>query len=233
MNKILKTIKLIEKQVNEFKIPWVTQVSKKRDPYRVLISCILSLRTKDRTTAEATKRLFRVADSPQRMIKLPYVYLTKLIYPVGFYRNKAKVILDISKKIIRDFEGKVPRNPEDLLGIKGVGRKTANLVLGLGYKVPAICVDTHVHRISNRLGWLNSDNPQQTENALKKIIPRSYWIRLNTILVAFGQNVCLPVSPYCSKCYVNPAFSNPKGYHKVRKGGINKFCRRIGVRRSR
>jgi endonuclease-3 len=188
----LKTIQLIEKQVKELKVPWVTKASKKKDPYRILISCILSLRTKDKTTADASRRLFNVADNPKRMIKLSVARLERLIYPVGFYRNKARSILEIS--------GRVPHSLEDLLRLKGVGRKTANLVLGLGYNVDSICVDTHVHRISNRLGWVRTMNPYQTEEELKGIIPKRYWIRLNTILVAFGQNICLPISPYCSRC---------------------------------
>jgi endonuclease-3 len=216
MDKILETINLIEKQVREFKIPWVTEVSKREDdPYRVLISCILSLRTKDRTTGQASRRLFKVADNPQKMIELPIAYLERLIYPVGFYRNKAKVISGISKTILQDFSGEVPAKIEDLLKLKGVGRKTANLVLGLGYNIPAICVDTHVHRISNRLGWVETLKPEQTEESLRNIIPKSCWIKLNTLLVAFGQNVCLSISPYCSKCFVA------------------KLCKRIGVRRFR
>jgi endonuclease-3 len=212
---ILKIIKLIEKQVEKFNIPWVTKVSEKKDPYHVLISCILSLRTKDNTTSVATKRLFKIADTPQKILELSSSYIEKLIYPVGFYRNKAKIILQISRKIIDNFNGKVPDNLEELLELKGVGRKTANLVLGLGYGRPSICVDTHVHRISNRIGWVNTKGAQQTEETLKEIIPKSYWIRLNTLLVAFGQNVCLPISPHCTKCYVN------------------KYCDRIGVNRYR
>ncbi len=202
MDKILKTIGLIERQVRRLKVPWVTKESKTKDPYRVLISCILSLRTQDKTTAKATRRLFKVADSPAEMVKLSLSRLVRLIYPVGFYRNKAKFILEISRKIIDDFGGKVPNSLDDLLKLKGVGRKTANLVLGLGYNLPSICVDAHVHRISNRLGWIRTKNPHQTEEALKRIVPRGYWIRLNTILVAFGQNICLPISPYCSRCLV-------------------------------
>ncbi|MEW6101036.1 MAG: endonuclease III [Candidatus Omnitrophota bacterium] len=212
---MLKTIKLIEKQVKSFEIPSVTKISQKHDPYRVLISCILSLRTKDKTTTDASNRLFKVAGTAHSMIELSSRRIEKLIYPVGFYRNKAKVILGISRKILRDFEGKVPDNLEGLLSLKGVGRKTANLVLGLGYNIPAICVDTHVHRISNRLGWVKTKNPEDTETALRKIIPRLYWIRLNTILVAFGQNICVPVSPFCSRCV---AF---------------KFCQRRGVEKWR
>lgn len=198
---IPNTIRLIGKQVKKLKVPWVTVESKTKDPYRVLISCILSLRTQDKTTGQASQRLFRVADKPKKMVKLSVTRLARLIYPVGFYRNKAKYIQEINRKIIKDFGKRVPGNLEDLLSLKGVGRKTANLVLGLGYNIPAICVDTHVHRISNRLGWVDTGNPHQTEERLKSIIPKRYWIRLNTILVAFGQNICLPIFPYCSRCW--------------------------------
>lgn len=215
MNKILKTLKLIEGQVKTLKIPWVTKESERKDPYRVLISCILSLRTKDRTTAEASSRLFKVADSLCKIVKLSPSRLQRLIYPVGFYRNKTKVILGVSRKILEDYQGKVPDKQEELLKLKGVGRKTANLVLGLSYNIPAICVDTHVHRISNRLGWTKTKEPQQTEYALMEIVPKDYWIKLNTILVAFGQNICLPVSPYCTKCRVEV------------------FCKKAGIKRWR
>jgi endonuclease-3 len=136
------------------------------------------------------------------MVKLSVARLAKLIYPVGFYRTKSKVILDLSRRMIKEYNGKVPGRIEDLLNFKGVGRKTANLVLGLGFNIPAICVDTHVHRISNRLGWVKTKTPEETEFALAKIIPRKYWIELNTILVAFGQNLCKPVLPLCSDCFV-------------------------------
>lgn len=215
MNKIFQTLKLIERQVKALKVPWVTVESKRKDPYRVLISCILSLRTKDKTTALASQRLFKVAETPGEIVKLSPSRLQNLIYPVGFYRNKTKVILGISRKILEDYRGRVPDKEEDLLRLKGIGRKTANLVLGLGYGIPAICVDTHVHRISNRLGWVKTKTPELTEEVLKRIIPQNYWIRLNTILVAFGQNICLPISPYCSKCKV-----------KI-------FCKRVGVKKWR
>lgn len=200
MNNILKTLRLVEKQVKKFRVPSVTQVSRSKDPYQVLISCILSLRTKDKTTIEASNRLFKVADNPYDMVKLTPRRLERLIYPVCFYRNKARVILEVSRNIIEDFAGRVPNTPEELLKFKGVGRKTANLVLGLGYNIPAICVDTHVHRISNRLGWVKTKTPEVTEEALKKIIPKRRWIDLNNFLVAFGQNICVPISPFCSKC---------------------------------
>lgn len=215
VEEILKTLKLIKKQVKGFNILWITKVSKKKNPYKTLISCILSLRTKDRTTSEASNRLFKIAANPKDMVKLSKLRLEKLIYPVGFYHNKAGVILEISRKILKDFAGRVPNNLEDLLRFKGVGRKTANLVLGLGYNIPAICVDTHVHRISNRLGWVKTKTSKATEEALREIIPKNYWIYLNTILVAFGQNICAPISPFCSRCFVN------------------KFCKRVGILRFR
>jgi len=196
-------------------MPSVTEVSRKNDPYLVLIFCVLSLRTKDKTTIEASRRLFGIAEGPQKMSEMPLGKLQNLIYPVGFYRNKAKFIKEISRRIISEFEGSVPASLEDLLTLRGVGRKCANLVLGLGFGIPAICVDTHVYRITNRLGWVKTKTPEQTEGALKRIIPRKYWIDLNTILVTFGQNICVPVSPYCNRCLAR------------------KSCRRVGVNSSR
>ncbi len=215
LNKVIKIIKLIEKQVRPFTIPFVTRIAFKKDPYRILISCILSLRTKDKTTVEASNRIFSVAHNPSQMMRLTKEQIQKLIYPVGFYRTKSKVISGISRRLLDDFKGKVPDSLDELLSFKGVGRKTANLVLGLGFGIPAICVDTHVHRISNRLGWVKTKDPGETEKALQKIIPKKYWIDLNTSLVAFGQNRCLPVSPYCSVC------------------SVRIYCKRIGVGKSR
>jgi len=212
---IVRTLQLIRRQVELCSIPSVTKVSRKKDPYLVLISCILSLRTKDKTTYDAAERLFKVADNPKKMRMLSAALIEKLIYPVGFYRTKARVILGISKKIISEFSRQVPRTREQLLQFKGVGLKTANLVLGLGYAIPAICVDTHVHRISNRLGWVKTKTPEKTESALMRIIPKKYWIGLNAILVTFGQNLCEPISPFCSKC------------------AVSSLCSRIGVHRSR
>ncbi len=198
----LKVFKIIKEETKKFKVPSVTLFSYKKNPYLVLISCILSLRTKDKTTVEASNRLFKVARSPQDMIKLSKPRVEKIIYPVGFFRNKAGVILGISKRLISDFSAKVPSTLDALLSLKGVGRKTANLVLGLGFGVPAICVDTHVQRIPNRLGWVKTRDPFETEKELERIFPKRYWIELNTVLVAFGQNICLPVKPRCWACPV-------------------------------
>jgi endonuclease-3 len=173
------------------------------DPFRILISTLLSLRTKDATTIEAAKRLFALADRPQTMKVLTLRQIEKAIYPVGFYHTKARRIIEISRTLLRDYGGSVPDSMEELLKLKGVGRKTANLVLTLGYGKHGICVDTHVHRISNRLGIVKTKTPHQTEFALMKALPKKYWIGYNDLLVAFGQNVCAPVSPRCSSCAIS------------------------------
>lgn len=204
-------LSILKKDLKRFVVPSVTQIASRKSPFQVLISCILSLRTKDKTTIEASKRLFAQAVEPKTLIKLSKKKIESLIYPVGFYRNKARDILNISNLIVRDFGGRVPNSLEQLLNFKGVGRKTANLVLGLGFGIPAICVDTHVHRISNRLGWVKTKDPNETEIALSRIIPKKYWVELNTVLVTFGQNICLHISPWCSKC------------------PVEKSCKRAGV----
>jgi endonuclease-3 len=186
-----------------------------RDPFRVLIACILSLRTQDATTAAAAERLFALADTPERMLRLPTARIARTIYPVGFYRTKARAIRSICRHLIDRFGGRVPDDIDPLLTLTGVGRKTANLVVTIGYGKPGICVDTHVHRISNRLGYVRTKTPEQTEMALRATLPRRYWIGYNDLLVAFGQNVCAPTSPKCSMCPVRP------------------FCRRVGVTASR
>ena len=166
-----------------------------RDPFRVLIACILSLRTQDTTTGPASDRLFAVAATPEAMRKLPARRIERLIYPVGFYRTKARVILGICRDLLERFEGRVPDTIDELLTLNGVGRKTANLVVTMGYGKPGICVDTHVHRISNRLGYVKTRNPEETEMALRGKLPRRYWIGYNDLLVSFGQNICVPISP--------------------------------------
>ncbi|PYN37781.1 MAG: endonuclease III [Candidatus Rokuibacteriota bacterium] len=186
-----------------------------RDPFRVLIACILSLRTQDTTTGPASARLFAVADTPESMRTLSPRRIERLIYPVGFYRTKARVILGICRDLLERFGGRVPDEIDDLLTLKGVGRKTANLVVTMGYGKPGICVDTHVHRISNRLGYVRTRTPEETEMALRTKLPPRYWIGYNDLLVAFGQNVCTPISPRCSMC------------------PVRSLCRRVGVRSAR
>ena len=175
-----------------------------RDPYLVLISCLLSLRTKDTVSLPASQRLFEHAKTPRQMLGLPIKQIEKLIYPTGFYHRKARLLHTVSQDLLDRFKGKVPANLEDLLSIKGVGRKTANLVLGVAFEIPAICVDTHVHRVSNRLGLVKTKTTDETEQELKKILPPEYWIEYNHLLVMWGQNICVPVSPKCSQCVLLP-----------------------------
>ena len=200
----VKILNILEKEKKKWNAPVVSLLSKRtKDPYRILISTIISLRTKDEVTKEASERLFSLADNPYDMIKLSEEEISKAIYPAGFYKNKAKTIKEISKRLIEEFDGKVPSDLETLLSFKGVGRKTANLVLSEGFGIPAICVDTHVHRISNRLGIVSSKTPEETEIQLMEKVPREYWNKINENLVAFGQTICKPVTPLCSKCPVN------------------------------
>lgn len=176
---------------------------------------MLSLRTKDKTTSQASERLFALANNPNDMLTLKPKDIEKAIYPAGFYRNKARTILEISRQLVEKYNSQVPDDIDELLKMKGVGRKTANLVMILGYGRPGICVDTHVHRISNRLGYISTKTPEQTEKALRRKLPLKYWMGYNKLLVLFGQHICLPVSPKCSQCPINP------------------FCDRVGVKRSR
>lgn len=182
-------------------LPSVSQIARrKRDPFKILVSTVLSLRTKDEVTMEASKRLFAVASSPEGLSQTSVRVIEKAIYPVGFYKTKARSIKNIAKRLIREYDGVVPDSIDELLTFKGVGRKTANLVVTLGYGKKGICVDTHVHRVSNRIGLVDTTNPEQTEYALMEILPEKYWIGYNELLVSFGQKVCRPVSPICSAC---------------------------------
>ena len=171
-----------------------------KNPYLVLIACILSLRTNDKTTYPATLRMLELAKTPKEMKNVSVEDLSKAIYPVGFYENKARQIIELSKTIDEELNGQVPDEIEDLIKFKGVGRKTANLVLSLGFNKPAICVDVHVHRIFNRLGYIKTKTPEETEFALREKLPQKYWIDINTLLVTHGQNVCKPIKPKCLEC---------------------------------
>ncbi len=194
-------IRVLKREVRKWEAPAVTQVAEKtNDPFKVLISCVLSLRTKDRTTAEAGRRLFSLGSTPDELLKLPLHRIEKAIFPVGFYRTKARNILDICRTLTEQYHSTVPDSIEELLKLKGVGRKTANLVVTVGYDMDGICVDTHVHRISNRWGYVKTKTPDKTEDALRRKLPRRYWKIYNDLLVTFGQNLCKPVSPVCSKC---------------------------------
>ncbi len=202
-NKFIENIKILREEYKKWNAPIVTLISvQTKDPYKVLISTLLSLRTKDEVTANASYRLFEKADTPKKMVRLSEEEIQGLIYPVGFYKNKAKTIIETSALLIEKFSSKVPDSLEELLNIKGVGRKTANLVLALGYGQDTICVDTHVHRISNRWGAVSTKTPEETEFALMEKIPKKYWSEINDLMVAFGQTICRPVGPKCKECRV-------------------------------
>ncbi|OGI30448.1 MAG: endonuclease III, partial [Candidatus Melainabacteria bacterium RIFOXYA12_FULL_32_12] len=186
------------------KSQFVSYMDKNRDPFKTIISCILSLRTKDETTYGATLRLFSLGSTPNDFLKLSEEEIQKAIYPVGFYRNKAKVILGICQDLLANYNGLVPDDIDELLKLKGVGRKTANLVVSKGYDKPAICVDTHVHRISNRLGYVKTKTPDETEMALREKLPVKYWLKINDLLVTHGQNTCKPIGPKCTICIIEP-----------------------------
>lgn len=196
IDKIVSLLKDAKQPQSEF----VKLMDSFKNPYLVLIACILSLRTNDKTTYPATLRMLELAKTPKEMKNVSVEDLSKAIYPVGFYENKAKQIIELSKTIDEELGGKVPSEIEDLIKFKGVGRKTANLVLSLGFNKPAICVDVHVHRIFNRLGYIKTKTPEETEFALREKLPQKYWIDINTLLVTHGQNVCKPIKPKCSEC---------------------------------
>ena len=209
-------IEILRREISQFKVPIVTEYAQnERNPFHILISTLLSLRTKDQTTAEASYRLLKKADTPNDMLKLSQNEIEKLIYPVGFYRVKAENIKNICQSLVEKYQSKVPDNIDELLKFKGVGRKTANLVVTLGYNKLGICVDIHVHRISNRWGYIQTKNPDESEMILRKKLPKEYWIEFNDLLVTYGQNICLPTSPKCSQCT------------------IADYCEKVGVTKSR
>lgn len=196
IDEIVSTLKEAKQPKSEF----VKLMDSFNNPYLVLIACILSLRTNDRTTYPATLRMLELAKTPNEMKKVKVEDLAKAIYPVGFYENKAKQIIELSRQIDEELGGKVPDTIEELVKFNGVGRKTANLVLSQGFNKPAICVDVHVHRIFNRLGYVCTKNPEETEFALREKLPQKYWIDINTLMVTHGQNICKPTKPKCSEC---------------------------------
>src|SRR4051812_18205385 len=209
-------IRILRAEVPKWQTPVVTLIAEASEsPFKVLISCILSLRTQDSTTALASRRLFALADSPSKMVKLTVKRIEKTIFPVGFYRVKARTILEVCRTLNVQYAGKVPDEIDELIKLKGVGRKTANLVVTLGYNKPGICVDTHVHRISNRWGYVQTSTPAKTEVALRQKLPKQYWIEYNDLLVSFGQHLCRPISPLCSRC------------------SLYQYCDRVGVTLSR
>jgi len=213
---IVRVMEILQGELDRGIPPVITRYSrKKEDPYRILIATMLSSRTADEVTEEASERLFSLASGPQEMLRLSDEAIARAIYPVGFYRIKARYVKEISRDLLERFHGKVPRSMRDLLSLKGVGRKTANLVLTLALDGEGICVDTHVHRISNRLGYISTKSPAETEKALRAKLPRKYWSDYNSVMVAHGKRTCRPISPWCSRC---PVF---------------RFCDRTGVTSSR
>ncbi|MGE5800513.1 MAG: endonuclease III domain-containing protein [Syntrophaceae bacterium] len=210
-------MRLLEAEMRQFGLPPVSAMAEEAivDPFKILISTIISARTKDEVTGPATERLFALADSPGKMSRLSEERIEKAIFPAGFYHTKAKAIRKASQELVERFGSRVPDTIEELLTLPGVGRKTANLVVTLAHNKAGICVDTHVHRITNRWGYVKTKTPHETEQALRAKLPKKHWIAINTILVMHGQNICKPVSPLCSRC---PVF---------------KYCARIGVTKSR
>jgi endonuclease-3 len=213
MNRVLAEL---ERSAGRWRTTAVAEVAGgEPDPFRVLVACILSLRTQDATTRDAAARLFAVADTPVALARAAPARVARLIYPVGFYRTKARGLVRLARQLLARFGGRVPADLQALLTLPGVGRKTANLVVTVGFGRPGICVDIHVHRISNRLGYVRTRTPAETEMALRARLPRRHWIGINDLLVAFGQNLCRPVSPHCSRC------------------PVARRCQRVGVTRAR
>ena len=210
-------LRIVKREIRQWQEPVVGVVAREsnRDPFRILISCLLSLRTKDKTTSEASARLFALADTPRTLLKLPLRQIERAIFPVGFYRTKAKSIHQICRRLLEVYGGVVPDSIDELMTLSGVGRKTANLVVTVGYGRPGICVDIHVHRICNRWGYVKTKTPEDTEQALRRVLPTQHWITFNDLLVPYGQNLCQPVSPFCSHCK------------------LTDYCDRVGVKRSR
>lgn len=207
---------MLKQEFPKWKVPVVELIDiQTKDPFKVLLATILSARTKDETTAKAAQRLFTEINTPEDLNKINEQELQKLIYPVGFYKTKAKHLKQLPRVLKETFNNKLPETIEELCKLPGVGRKTANLVVAAGFHKPAVCVDTHVHQITNRLGYVKTKTPFETEMQLRKKLPREYWINFNMFLVAFGQHICKPISPYCSKC------------------PIEKYCQKVGVTKSR
>ena len=196
IDKIVEILKNAKQPQSDF----VKLMDSFKEPYIVLIACILSLRTNDRTTYPATLRMLELGRTPEDFANVDVKELEKAIYPVGFYSTKAKQIIELSKVLVEKYNSKVPDEIDELCKFKGVGRKTANLVLSEGFNKPAICVDVHVHRIFNRLGFVKTKNPEETEFELRKKLPKKYWIDINSLMVTHGQNVCKPIKPLCEKC---------------------------------
>lgn len=211
-----KVMSILTVEAKKWDVPVITLIAlQEKNPFKVLISTIISLRTKDEVTIEASKRLYKILTKPEDAFNLSPSEIATAIYPTGFYRRKAIQIKNICERLVNEFNSIVPNDIETLLTFEGVGRKTANLVLTEGFNIPAMCVDTHVHRISNRFGYIETKSPDESEMVLREILPLKHWNRYNELFVAFGQSICRPISPHCSKCPV-----------------LN-YCNRIDVDKSR
>ena len=209
---IEKIYSILKKEVAHYKVPVVDLIKiQTNDPHKVLIATILSARTKDETTVKVCERLFKKVNKAQDLEKLSVDKIEKLIYPVGFYKTKARHLKELPRVLKEKFNGIIPQTVEELIELPGVGRKTANLVVAVGFNKPGMCVDTHVHKITNRLGYVKTKTPFETEMELRKKLPKQYWEKINSLLVAYGQNTCRPISPWCSRCV------------------IREYCNQIGV----
>lgn len=212
---ISKVMNILEQRYLDHRQPTVRRSSQTKDPFKVLIACLLSLRTKDENTEKASNRLFKVAKTPEDILSIPLEELETLIYSSGHYKKKARTLKSVSREILERFSGKVPKTKEELLSIKGVGPKTANIVLCFAFNKLVIPVDVNVHRVSNRLGWVDTKKPEKTEKELEKILPKKYWKEFNTVIILFGKSICLPISPKCSIC------------------PVKQYCEKVGVLRFR
>jgi endonuclease-3 len=212
---INSVMEILKKNYSATERTTLNRMRMKPDAFKILIACLLSLRAKDETTEKISEELFKIADTPEKILKIPLPKLQKIIFSTGHYKKKSLVLKSVSKELIERFNGKVPSTREELMSIKGVGPKTANIVLNFAFGESVIPIDTHCHRIPNRLGWVSTKKPEDTETELMKILPKKYWKDFNGIFVLFGRTICLPVSPFCSKC------------------PVRKYCERIGVEKSR
>jgi len=212
---IVPAIKILAKKYNAIEKTTLNRMRTKPDAYKILISCLLSLRARDETTEKISEELYKIVETPQDMLKIPTKKLEKIIFSTGHYRKKAQTLKHVSKELIEHFDSNVPETREELMSIKGIGPKTANIVLAFAFNQPVIPVDVHVHRIPNRMGWIQTKTPEQTEEELMKIIPKKYWADFNAVFVQFGRDICQPISPWCSKC------------------PVKNHCKRINIGRSR
>ncbi len=212
---LIKVIRQLDKNLPKWNKPTAVKIAESGNPFKILLVSLLSSRTRDGVTEEALSRLWKFASSPTKLLTLKVEKIEKLIFPVAFYKNKAKCLQSACRDIVGKFEGKVPENIQGLLSLKGIGRKTANLIYTLAFNGEGICVDTHVHRIVNRWGYVKTSSAELTEQALRKRLPKKYWKKFNELLVTFGQNCCKPLSPICSEC------------------AVARFCPKISVKNQR